>query len=101
MSDREATSSFACPVCGFPDLHEPPWHFERTASYEICPCCLIEFGYHDWGDHGTEADRKTIHREWRKAWVKEGMPWRGIGAPPDGWDPRKQLRDLLGDDTRE
>ena len=39
-----------CPACGF-NLGFRPWDGE-SPSDEICPCCHIQFGYHDavWGD---------------------------------------------------
>src|ERR1700722_1795355 len=36
-----------CPVCGYAKLAEPPYDKTGCASFEICPSCGIEFGYHD------------------------------------------------------
>jgi hypothetical protein len=84
---------FVCPACGFPGLDEQPWRAVNDASFEICPCCGIQFGFHDWAD-GKEANRGAIHLEWRRAWIREGMPWRDVYPPPPGWDPHKQLENL-------
>jgi hypothetical protein len=79
---------YQCPVCGYPDLTEPPYTEESGASYDICPSCGFEFGYDD------EA-RGVTFEEWRAKWIAGGMRWssRGVSAPP-GWDPRAQLRAL-------
>ncbi len=47
------SAHFTCPVCGYPSLQEEPFY-----SYEICPCCGVEFGFDDEGfDKGTEPLR--------------------------------------------
>src|SRR5437660_2364113 len=83
-----APQRYQCPVCGYPDLPEPPYTAESGASYDICPSCGFEFGYDD------EA-RGVTFEEWRAKWVAGGMKWssRGLSAPP-GWDPAAQLRTL-------
>lgn len=64
-------------------------------SYEICPACAFQFGV-------TDDDRGFSYEQWRKLWIEEGMPWRdqGISEPPEGWDPREQLRraGLIGEE---
>jgi hypothetical protein len=80
-------SGHQCPVCGYPDLHEPPY-VDGGASYEICPSCGIEFGYDD------QVPSVTFET-WRAKWISDGMRWSSRGvAPPPGWDPRAQLRTL-------
>src|SRR5579875_2123221 len=78
---------YTCPVCGFPDLTEPPRTPESGASYEICPSCGFQFGY---DDESEGIDYAT----WRRRWVAEGMPWRSHNPAPAGWDPAAQLRAL-------
>ena len=77
-----------CPACGF-GLGFEPWDGD-SASDEICPCCRIQFGYNDARPGGPPA-RREFYREWRRAWIAEGTPWRGATAPPPGWDPQAQL----------
>jgi hypothetical protein len=77
MSNR-----FTCLVCGFPELEEPPYDETGTATFEICPCCGIEFGY---------QDAKRSHAELREEWIKAGMKW-WYQDPPPGWDAKAQLR---------
>lgn len=79
---------FTCPVCGYPDLTEPPRNpISGGASHEICPSCDYQFGY---TDDLLEIDYET----WRRQWIAEGMPWRDVEPAPAGWDPAAQLRAL-------
>lgn len=80
-------SSYTCPVCGYPDLGEPPRSPSGGGSYEICPSCGFEFGVSD-DDLGFTYD------EWRQRWIALGMPWESkeVRPPPEGWNPRQQLQ---------
>src|SRR5437763_7383110 len=78
---------YTCPVCGFPELTEPPRTPDSGASYEICPSCGFQFGY---DDESELIDYLT----WRRRWISEGMPWRSHNPAPAGWDPAAQLRSL-------
>lgn len=76
---------YICPVCGFPDLEEPPRSPSGGGSYEICPSCSFQFGVSD-------DDRGFSYDEWRRRWIESGMPWdKGSSTPPSGWDPIQQL----------
>lgn len=83
-------AGFMCPVCGYPDLTEPP-RSDRTGggSYEICPSCGFEFGV-------TDDDGGYTYETWRTRWVAHGMRWHdaetGVSSAPEGWDPVAQLR---------
>ncbi len=80
--------AFTCPVCGYPDLTEPPHDPQwGTPSLEICPSCYFQFGYDD-------LDRKIAYETWRERWVRERMPWRSRNPVPEGWDPPAQLATL-------
>ena len=82
---------FTCPVCGWPNLSERPRSSSSGGgSYEICPSCNFEFGYDD-------DDQGWTDEAWRHRWISQGMPWDQLGKrpPPEGWDPQKQLDDLL------
>jgi rubrerythrin len=46
------STSFVCPVCGFPDLTEQPRYADGGSSDEICPSCGFQFGYDD-DDRGS------------------------------------------------
>lgn len=80
--------SYICPVCGFPDLSEPPRSGSGGGSYEICFSCGFEFGF-------TDDDLGFSYDTWRQEWIEDGMPWRCFGTPrPMDWDPVKQLERL-------
>ena len=79
---------FTCPVCGFPDLTEPPRSPTTSAgSYEICPSCGFQFGV-------TDDDKGVSYLEWRANWIAKGMPWdsSGLEDPPPDWNPSEQLK---------
>lgn len=82
-----------CPVCGYPGLGEPPRSASGGGSYEICSSCGFEFGVSD-------DDQGYTYPAWRREWIARGMLWyaEGIEAPPADWDPRRQLRDLGGEE---
>lgn len=81
--------AYQCPVCGFPELNDPPRsRGSGGGSYEICPSCGFEFGVTD-EDLGYEYD------QWRAEWVSRGMPWSSRGRPePKSWNPAVQLESL-------
>jgi hypothetical protein len=75
-----------CPVCGYNGLHEPAYDRFGCSSFEICPCCGVEFGY---------QDARRSHESLRAEWVAKGMPWHShVKVPPPGWDPAQQLRSV-------
>lgn len=77
---------YNCPVCGFPGLMEPAYDEHGYSSFDICPCCGIEFGYHDF---------TRTHAELRKEWIEKGCPWTStIEDPPLGWNAAEQLTAL-------
>ena len=84
------TITYQCPVCGYRGLSEPPREADGDGSYEICASCGFEYGV-------TDDDQGYTYESWRARWVGLGMPWdsKGIEDPPPGWDPRRQLADLL------
>jgi predicted amidophosphoribosyltransferase len=78
-------SNNICGVCGFDRLEEPMYDINGSASFEICPCCGTEFGYHD---------AVKSHKELREAWIRNGMNWHTVDYKPENWDPKKQLENL-------
>lgn len=77
-----------CPVCGYPQLEEPPRAPSGGGSYEICPSCGFQFGVDD-------DDKGITHEQWRDRWVGKGMPWSSRGVPaPRAWDAKAQLANL-------
>lgn len=55
-----------CPVCDFA-LDFQPWD-NSCASLEICPCCGIQFGYHD--ADKSEVIRCEIYKQYRQRWME-------------------------------
>jgi hypothetical protein len=73
-----------CPVCGYDRLSRPPYNDGGGASFEICPCCGVQFGYQDCG---------FPHAALRRIWLAGGGPWHSdFTRPPDGWSALGQLR---------
>jgi len=56
-----------CRICGL-YIEDLPWGEDgNTPSYEICPCCGVEFGHEDY----TILSAK----EYRIKWLKDGADW--------------------------
>ncbi len=80
--------NYSCPVCGFDRLEEAPYDEKGCASFEICPCCGTEFGYHD---------AKTTHEQLRARWSSSGGRWHSKSlTPPKGWSSEKQIEKASG-----
>ena len=74
-----------CPVCGYVDLDFSPYDNHGSPSFEICPCCGVEFGYDDFS---------ISHESLREKWVCNGFKWFSKhNKPPQGWNPIKQLEE--------
>jgi hypothetical protein len=68
---------FTCPVCAYNKMPYPP------EDFEICPCCGVEFGYHD---------HRKSHKQLRDEWLARGAPWfNPLSPPPQNWNPLLQL----------
>jgi len=86
---------FICKVCGFPNLNEEPRGDATGGSYEICPSCGIQFGFHDEAG-GDPKRRLKVYEEWRQAWIGGGMVWdKGRTEQPPDWNPVEQLRNVI------
>jgi hypothetical protein len=82
-------SRFTCPVCGYPDLDEPPYDKYGCSSFDICPSCGTEFGL---DDKHASLSLSEMHAVLREQWASRGFPWSGSAAtPPPDWAPLKQL----------
>lgn len=78
---------YICPICGYDKLEEPPYDEFGEPSYEICPCCGIEFGFDLENDHITQD-------EYRKKWINNGGEWFDPQEKPQEWDIRQQLKNV-------
>lgn len=88
MSDNQKISG--CPVCGFPDVDAYDDH--GCATFEIWPCCGIEFGYDD-AAAGHSA-RRARWIELRARWIAGGKRWWSERERPPGWDADAQLAQI-------
>lgn len=70
-------------MCGFPELGEPAYGSGGEPSFEICPCCQVEFGLTDDG---------VPHGLLRELWVADDLRWRGLKQyQPVNWSGEDQL----------
>lgn len=85
-------AAYTCPVCGYPELANQPWNEHgRNASFEICPCCGIQFGNDDLPMEDTITIAE-LHDKWRDKWIEGGMKYVYPRTKPDGWNPIVQLK---------
>ena len=75
---------YGCPVCGYDHLPRPAYDDGGAASFQICPCCGVQFGY---------QDTNFPHAGLRRIWLAEGGGWfREVTPPPANWNALEQLR---------
>lgn len=79
-------NSNICTICGYSKLREPPRDETRAPSWEICPCCGSESGYHDYQPSAVISNRKK--------WIENGAHWFDNRLKPKDWDLRDQLRGI-------
>lgn len=73
-----------CRVCGLFLKDLKPWGESGTEpTFDMCPCCGVEFGY---GDRSPESARMT-----RERWLGGGARWDKKQKQPPNWDAKKQL----------
>jgi len=79
-------AGYACPVCMYPGLDDPPWQ-DGEPSHEVCPSCGTQFGRDDGIDDPTNTG---IYPELRRRWDGAGQPWSSTDTPqPDDWPPHE------------
>ena len=72
-----------CRVCGYL-LDSPPWGDDGSSpTFEICPCCGVEFGYEDCTAQAA--------KNYRQGWIEEGAEWFEAKLKPDDWNLHRQL----------
>ena len=75
-----------CRVCGF-YINDKPWGEDgHTPTYEICPCCGVEFGNEDYS-------LESIHR-YRTEWINNGCQWFDISQRPSDWNKHVQFENI-------
>ena len=77
---------YYCKVCGN-ELANAPWGIDGTTpTYEICPCCGVEFGNEDY-------TLESVKR-YREQWIYNGAKWFRVKMQPKNWDLGKQLGNI-------
>ena len=77
-----------CPICGYPNLDEPPYDKYGDPSYEICACCGFEYGFDDHSEGYT-------FESYRKEWMNKGYPFKWKDDMPEGWNAKMAQEQLL------
>lgn len=78
---------YTCHVCGYPELSDPPWGDDgKSSSFDICPCCGVEYGYED--------AREAAMLKFRQQWIASGGKWFNERLKPRDWDMKKQLLNI-------
>ena len=87
-SFADTAERYRCRVCGYDCYPHLPWGANGAVpSYEICPCCGVEFGYDD--------DGYDVCVRRRRHWVQvEACKWFMPKMLPDDWHAGAQLRRL-------
>lgn len=92
---------YTCFVCGFGSLTEQ-FYIDNSFSstFEICPCCGFQYGYHDLNgtdEYPESFTEKDIVIEYRKQWIQNGMKWwsdNPMRPKPENWNPKEQLKNI-------
>ncbi|RYX85725.1 hypothetical protein EON83_05145 [bacterium] len=73
-----------CRVCGYKYEEDYfPWGTDgKVATFDICFCCGVEFGYQDCLENSIT--------KFRSAWMAKGCPWRDPKYKPEAWTWEKQ-----------
>ena len=86
VDKRDAGNNF-CPVCGYPLGNYNPWGDDgKTPTFDICPCCGVE-----WGNEDYTTESRT---EYRKKWLADGAKWFEPQKKPVNWNLEEQLKDI-------
>jgi hypothetical protein len=77
---------YYCRICGLRQIN-PPWGDDnKSPSFEICPCCNVEFGYED-------CNLDTI-RSFRTRWMQDGALWSDLKTKPLNWSLKEQMKNI-------
>ncbi|MCD8032141.1 MAG: hypothetical protein LUF85_15295 [Bacteroides sp.] len=75
-----------CRVCGL-FIQDKPWGENgKTPTYEICPCCGVEFGVEDYTKEST--------KEYREKWIESGCQWFDKKEKPENWNLSLQMENI-------
>lgn len=86
VDKRDAGNNF-CPACGYPLGNYNPWGDDgKTPTFDICPCCGVE-----WGNEDYTTESRT---EYRNKWLADGAKWFEPQKKPVNWNLEEQLKDI-------
>lgn len=78
-----------CRVCGY-YMEDAPWGDDgQSPTYEICPCCGVEFGNEDY------TLESTI--EYRNKWLSEKVTFYESKVKPQDWNFQNQMENIPKD----
>lgn len=77
---------YVCRVCGAAQTDPPQGESGNDASFDICDCCGVEFGYED----STLAGLKR----YREKWLSGGAEWRNPCSKPNDSLLSEQLANI-------
>ena len=69
---------FYCRICWYKNINKPWWDDDKTPSFDICPCCWVEFWYED-----NNLDSLNFYRN---NWIKNWCNWFDINLKPNNWN---------------
>jgi len=75
-----------CRVCGYYSEDYPWGEDGKSPTYQICPCCGVQFGVKD-------ITPDEIQNE-RELWVKSKYKWFNSEMKPVGWSFEEQLKNI-------
>ena len=76
-------NSHNCRVCGY-YIDDLPWGKDGNCpTYEICPCCGVEFGNEDCSKEST--------KQYIEKWINEGAKWFEPEEKPKNWNKEEQF----------
>lgn len=75
-----------CRVCGF-FMEDAPWGEDnQSPTYEICPCCGVEFGNEDY------TVESTI--DYRNQWLSKSISFNEPKLKPKDWNFESQMKGI-------
>ena len=78
-------NEYVCRVCGYIN-YEITCEKGIYPTYNICPCCGVEFGYED-------IDLASI-RKYRENWINSGCNWFLDAGIKKDWNFLEQLKNI-------
>lgn len=76
------TKEYFCRACGY-EQDEATWEY-GFASFELCMCCGIQFGYED--------IQYEVVKKYRENWLNNGAKWIHPQFKPQNWNLKEQLQ---------